>query len=372
MKILLLMDYRTPECNPSRFLAGNLALLFLQHGYDTAVCAGNGFRIRNTSLYQAPALPASFFHHETNARTCEEELSKAKLLKESFLKQDLEAIHSAIQQSKPDLILEYGRPIGVIAAKQAGIPVFSFQNSALFRPRSVPGNILTGINHILDEVHQDQILSLAELYQRQSAMIFFGPLSQQPFPKGDVFRLGSMNTKAALAPRSFDKRVSIWITHPVMSLRRYRKIITDAFLGASYPVQVCIKGMEAEKNGNITFLSRMSVDGLEKKVFGARDSSVCIHDGNAYIFNQCMANGVRQLIINDGSWKTAYNAQGLVRAHAGMWIWPEEMTMENLYETYRRLESDDSFRSNALCLSEEALASGTLDALIPYLFSHNL
>ena len=69
-------------------------------------------------------------------------------------------------------------------------------------------------------------------------------------------------------------------------------MIIEAFHGAPYSVYACFDGSRAETIDNIHFLQSTKAELLPGSI-------ACIHDGNDYFTNQCLARGIQQLIITN-------------------------------------------------------------------------
>jgi UDP:flavonoid glycosyltransferase YjiC (YdhE family) len=89
-----------------------------------------------------------------------------------------------------------------------------------------------------------------------------------------------------------------------------------------------------------------------------------IHDGNEYLYNQCLMRGIPQIIVTDGTWRTSWDAQAAGRVGFGISLNLDLLSMATLYESYRRLLSDDWFRLRAEAMKEEYRKLGDLNAFL--------
>ena len=361
MKFLILPDYSAVDSNPCLFLSQNLITLLTRQRHEAAVCMSRKhFYLKGASFYPAPDLPRIVFHSRKVPKTREEELQYAKVSSTAFLQKDLEAIQNAISAYKPDILIEAGRPAALIASAASGIECYSFTDYSVLRNRTVPADAMAGFNAVLQSEHLEQVLSLSELYRKHSIPILSGPKAIQPAPEGmDPFRIGSLRVTGPSTQHTKD--VCICMEKPVRSLEKCKSMVRQAWLGAPYHVHAWIKGVEPKETENITFHGTM-------KPALASCSAICIHDGNSYLFNQCMVNAVPQIIINDGSYRTSFLAMAINRTNAGMVIPASDLSMETLYESYRRIMSDDHYQLCASALAQECTELGGLEAIMPYLF----
>ena len=132
------------------------------------------------------------------------------------------------------------------------------------------------------------------------------------------------------------------------------------FLGAPYPVYAWYKGCKPLKEKNIQFMASMKLDYLP-------GAAAVIHDGNDYIFHQALAMGIPQMIVSGGGYLRSYNAQTAKRQNFGVVLQEENLSMSSLYETYRKLVSDDVYYDNTRWLMTKYEKEGDLNALLQYL-----
>lgn len=361
MKFLILPDYSAVDSNPCLFLSQNLITLLNRQRHEAAVCmSGKHFYLKGAVFYPAPDLPRPLFLFRRTPKSREEELQYAKVSSAAFLKKDLQAVKDAVSAYKPDILIEAGRPAALIASAACGIECYSFTDYNILRNRMVPADAMAGFNAVLQDEHLEQVLSLSELYRKYSIPVLCGPKAVQPAPEGmDPFRIGSLRVSGPSIQHTAD--VCICMEKPVRSLEKCKSMIRQAWLGAPYHVQAWIRGVEPKEMENITFHGTM-------KPALASSSAICIHDGNSYLFNQCMVNAVPQIIINDGSYDTAFIAAAISRTNAGTVIPAADLSMETLYESYRRIMSDDHYQLCASALAQECAELGGLEAVMPYLF----
>lgn len=343
MNILIAAGTYSPQYNPTVFLSENLIRVLAVRGHKTAVAAAEGSRFHSASFYPLPSHAGRCFLSNHADSSCEEELYKEHVLSLSFLRKDLQVLNQAIDEFKPDLILEMEHPCAVIASKLHSIPCCSVVDAAMYKDEPVPWRTLKNLNTILRENHQEQILHLSDLCSSADMRIAFGTQHTQPFSaQDDVMLYGNASGFASAA--AHNRRITILSASRVSS--RFTSIIHEAFSGASYDVRVFYPGCRAGKDNNIQFLPGM-------RPYLIQGSDVCIHDGSPYLFNQCLSAGIRQLVISDDSWQRRYNADMVKDLGCGIVLKSDRLKMENLYEKYRQLCSSDLYQENAERIAEE-------------------
>lgn len=339
-------------------IARNLAALFHMEGYETAVCADQKSRFADTSFYITPAPSSLRRIRSRSGATIEEYMDSHGAFSSSWLKKDYQYVLDAISDFRPDVLFEIERPSAITAGRTCRLPVFSVVSPGTFRNRDFPPEKLNGLNEFLSRIDQVQVLRYQDLYQ-STVCISFGPKEFLSFPPAfKVLRYGM----SCIAPMAYEpeEKLSIVFSEASVSSRKRRQIIEDSFLGAPYEIYVLAKGMKQGKKENLHYQNPSRYAPLA-------GSRICIHDGTDAVTQYCTALGIPQLILHDDSWQRSWNAACLRRSGAGLTLEEPSLSMEQLYETYRTIVSDDAFRTNAQRLREEAFLAGDITAIIRFL-----
>ena len=93
-------------------------------------------------------------------------------------------------------------------------------------------------------------------------------------------------------------------------------------------------------------------------------SCVIIHDGNPYVSNISAASGVMQMAVTNSDCPRMQVALSLRKTKTGIYLFEEELNMSNLYESYRRLLSDDMYKENTQELWLETVRLGDIKELL--------
>ena len=352
MNILILPSLCIPSLGSEVLFSRNLADLFQMESIRAAICADEKSSFRGISFYPAKA-PGSF-SKEHYGRSYEEYQKACGALGFTYLKQDYDAICSAAERFEADLLIEISRPAAFAAGKARGIPVCSVISAPMFREAAFPYPILSGLNEFLRSKDMEQVVRLNDLFRQSEARICLGPQSFQPIPPPYFpFRFGF----PAILPLSPAKtsRLSIVFGEPSLSTQKTRKIICAAFQGAPYEVHAYMRNTPMERRDNIRFQNRFLLSALN-------GSSVCIHDGNETIMLYCLALGIPQVIVHDGSYQRSWNAACGRRAGIGRSLAEENFSMERLYETYRAVLACDDYEIRSRALRDETMRLGDLSA----------
>ena len=360
MKILITPPAARREDTASRIMVQNMIDLFRQNGHAVSVCAPEDSHYRNTELFPAERPKVSFFRRRSEGagKTYEEYLYSVGALDREYLVKDTETIRRAIASFQPDLMIDAGRTAALIASRLDNIRIFTIVSAPMIRSRRFPAVCVNGLNEALTSFRLEQVLQLRSLLETASRRIAFSPAAVQPFPEDfPITRLGSMAVHPEPAAQS--DKVVILLHESAYRPKQLRRMITEAFLGAPYPVEAWYPGCLTAKEGNLHFLPAMNYQTVN-------DAAVCVHDGSDALFNACLTAGIPQLVINNGSWQKNWNAYAVERLGAGVALTEDNLAMDTLYENYRRLVADDYFRHQAQFLAAQTAAMGSLEDIMQY------
>lgn len=359
MKILITPLIVSEKADASYCLTRSLTDLFIQEGHACAVSASPGNQFHNVSLYPCGLLKKPLFSSAMKVRSYEEWMYARGAILRDYIVDDTEAILEAIEQFEPDLIITMDRIAGVIAARLKNIRCWAVVNNAMYKNASFPSRIMQGLNQALSYFRLEQEFHLRTIYARCERRISFGITLTQPFTKEqDVTRIGI----PAIYPASTDRTNRLLISLGDVRLKEktlYRAVY-DAFLGAPYAVYAWHKGCRAMKEKNIQFMSAPRPDLLPGSI-------AVIHDGNDYFFHLSLALGIPQMIVTGHEYLRSYNAQTAQRQNFGVILYEENLSMSSLYETYRKLMSDDRYYDTAQWLMEKYRKEGDLSRILAYL-----
>ena len=360
MKILIAPVIDDPKTDSRRFLTENLVRLFSSAGHQTAVSCPQECGIKNIFLceYTPPQKPFIFFTPVTD-RTYEEYMYFRGYLTEGYLSEDTEMLMAVIDEFKPDLVIEIERPSAVIAARLCGVRCWAFVNSAMYIGPAAASDITKGLNTVLSDYKLEQEFSLRNLYARCERRFAFGHPLTESFPaSANVTRVSAAAPLFPITGRT--NRVCIFLQDLSLSNRKLKKMINDAFLGAPYAVNIWHPESKAFYDRNLHYLSLPK----EELIPGA---SALIHDGNPYYYSIAAAAGVPQMIISSHGYPRNYHAMSLQRNRSGVFLYEEELNMRSLYETYRRLLSDDSFYENTARCRDLIRELPSFETILDYL-----
>lgn len=360
MNILIAPRIINPKTDTLYFLTDHLVSLFISAGHQVSVSCPEGCGFKNARLYEyTPAQkPFAFFTPVTD-RTYEEYMYFSGMLTQRYLDEDIDLMEQIIKDARPDLVIALERPSAVIAARICRTRCWTFVNSAMYIGSSAGNEMMKGINSVLSEHKLEQEFSLRNLYAKCERRFAFGHPLTESFPAdANVMRISAA---APLFPRTGrTNRVCIFLPETGFSGRHLKKIINDAFLGAPYAVNVWFPSCKAFYDRNVHYLSQPK----EELIPG---SSALIHDGNPYLYSIAFAAGVPQMIISSHGYPRNYHAMALQRNRAGVFLYEEELNMRSLYETYRRLLSDDSYYENTLRFRDMTVQLPSFETIADYL-----
>ena len=332
-----------------------LISFFHHSGHECALCIPDSISFSESKRFSSPPLPRNILYTDDDMHIYEEWLFHKGALKKKYLREDLEAILSAIAEFHPDLILTMHRLSAVIAARKSKINCWALVDSAIYRNGSFDAKYIRGLNEILSENHMEQEFTVKDLYEKCNTRIMFMPDRIQPYPQ----ETGNLRIHSCFMPNlppSRVNRVCIFLTETGIRKKKLHKIIYDAFAGAPVQVYVWYPGCEKESEENLHFLSSLQPD-----LIGG--SITLIHDGSTYLYQQAAFNGIPQIIISDHTPLRNYHALAAQRNGIALYLYEEELSVSSLWEIYKRLLADDMYYDNARRLRSEMLQMDSLQLL---------
>lgn len=358
MKILITPPISKKANSTIAPLIQNIINQLNQSGHIVAICAGNTSFYHNARFYNAPVPKEKFhlFNKITVDRTIEESLFSQNILEKKYLQADMKYILEAIQEFQPDIVLELNRPAALIITKKYHLPCTSIIHAADYRNRNFNKEVLSDLNSTLREESLEQILKYVDLRNHCNQFISFGPMAIQAFPPSiNVTHIGNMSIETLT--QEFSNHIYVSLKQCSLSSRKIKKILQEAYCGAPYTVYAHYSNAKSSVYENIQFLQTEKLQYLN-------GSEICIHDGDEYIFNQCLALAIPQLIIFDQNYLRSWNATASNRQGFGISLNASMFTMENLYETHRRILSDDYYKQRALQFQKELQNLGNIAKLL--------
>ena len=354
MRILFVEGY--PLHNDTWYIQPFRALL------ETAAARGSVCAVyaSDKHLYKAKKYPApeltGLFHHEKEAgRTWEEDLYENKYIRRGFLQKDIQALNQVIAEFRPDLIIDAGRISTSISARVTRVPYRTIITGAMYRKHTVRPQYLQELNQVLSTNGLEQILSLKDLSDCAEKRYVFGPLSVDPLPEEvDAVRIGGSFLHDTM--ETDQNGIAVLLPSSDLSAGKLHRLIQEAFYGAPYPVFAHLS-QDYPSAGNVDYSPTMKMNAIKEK-------NIVIHDGNRMVYYECLARGIPQIVISDGSWCRGWIASCALRSCAGLQIEEDELSVASLYETYRRLVSDDYYSRRAEYLKKETAALDRFSSIL--------
>lgn len=356
MRILITPFIEMPKTSFAYHVTSNMAWLFSNAGHTVAISADKKNQFHQVSLYPCPTQKKPFSFVSLSQSNYEEWMYAHGAISEKYLLEDCHHIEEVIDTFHPDLIITIDRISSLLLARKRNIRIFSIVHSDMYLTHSFETTILSSLNKVLYTMNLEQVFHLKDLHQYAEKRIGFGPIEVEPYhPNDNVTRIGV----TSIFPPNVIKtnRVCIFL-HGLHKKPSYlKKTIIEAFNGAPYSVYAWFDGAHAENINNIHFLSNAKAEILPGSI-------ACIHDGNTFYTNQCLARGIQQLIITNHDYIRNSNALAAERNKFGLAIFEEELTMNKLYEQYRLLLSDDKYYYYTQGLKNITLHDGDLSLLL--------
>lgn len=359
MRILITPLILYPQSSTAYYIANNLATLFTMHGHTVAISADKENHFHHVSLYPSPTCKKTISFTKLSKRNYEEWLYANGASKYKYLEEDYTCISKCISKFHPDLIITMDRISSIVLARKRKIPCWTIVHSDMYKNTYFDPNCMNGINQLLNTHNLEQEFNIKDLYAKCDKRIGFGPIDVQPFhPKDDITRIGVNSIYPPNTIRT--NRVCIFFQEIHQKPNQLKKMIIDAFAGAPYSVYAYFPKCKPETIDNIHFLQSTKAELLPGSI-------ACIHDGNDYFTNQCLARGIQQLIVTNHDYIRHSNALSAERNKFGLAIYEDELTMSKLYEQYRLLLCDDKYYYYTQAMKKITLDEGDLTKLLEYL-----
>ncbi len=304
-----------------------------------------------------PKIKQSWLFEQTQFSSYAEQMYVTSATKKSFLQQDYDHLNKVIQSYQPDLIITLNRFVSPIIANTTKIPCWAFVHSEMYRHSAIDD--LKEINEFLTTSHQKPITKLTDIFARCQRRIGFNPIEFSPFSSTDqISRIGILSTIPPTSTK--EDTICISLGNTTISPRKIRNIIKDTFLGSPTKVNVWYHNCRTENVNNIHFLSSMTLKYLDT-------CKVCIHDGNLYLLNLCLARGIPQFVITNQDYLRMSTARSLNRSHCGTWIMEKQFDVAHLYEQYRAILCHKQYALHTSAFQDILQKDGDLTNLLNWL-----
>ena len=332
MKILIAPCIIYPKESPAYILTRNLTELFAAAGDTIAISADKANGFKHSSLYPYVPLKAPRFNFNADNRSYEEYMYSIGASSRKYLQEDTAALIEAVDHFKPDWILSIDRTAALIAARATKTRCAVFINSAMYRNSYFPAKCLRAVNEILSDMQFEQVFDLKTLLDRCDLRLLFSPETIQPF----LYTTASFRFKAM----SCEPSRSRLQPHISVSLHRLNdspgsiyRLLNEAFKGAPYQVYAGFHNAHLLTEENMHYIDMSRKDMVS-------DAMAVIHDGNEYLFHECIARGIPQLIITSHEYPRLFFAQAVRRNGIGDYIFEEDLDVSSLYEGFRKITDD--------------------------------
>ncbi len=337
MKVLIVPAILQPEYDTAWFLTQNMADLSLtRKGWKIGVCSSQAGSIKNAVCYPAPK-PSSFHLNRVfsaSTRTYEQAMYSGGLSDAAYLKNDLQCIEQAIESFHPDIVFTINRTAAVLACRSHNIPCWGYVHPGMLRGRRAPVKCLEDLNQLLRDNQYEQIFRIFELYEKIDHRISFGFEWPASLSASQIDTIGCMSIFPLQKAKT--AKLCIFLSHSPLRKSELKKLLCSSFKGAPYQVYAWYPGCQTQTIDNMHFMADLRISVLPGSI-------ACIHDGEDYVFNQCLNSGLPQFVLNGPHCMRAYNAFSVQHMKNGLMMSEEDLSMQSLYETFRKITADDSY-----------------------------
>lgn len=350
MKVLIGIQHESIDHGAMTYLGKEILRLFNMNHIEGYIVTDEIFAIHNEQYIHVEPLrtKAPFFHplKKTNGATMEELLYESYHFLPKYIETYMNTFLSAIDRIQPDVIIDLLQPFAIVAGRLKNIPVYSYVNMASYRHKPFDSVCLKDFNTYLKNMHLEQILYLSDLYAFSTKTFTFTTNYIQPFHNANpnFYRFKSMVEQI---PTSNASKVFVLLnTLGEKEYKKQAKLFEDAFLGSKQKVCIVSPYAKMRNDGNLSYSNH-----LDNECF--KQAQVIYHNGNERIFEQCLVNGIPQIIINDSTYIHNWNANAIRRNKIGEEITKAYMNVSSIYESYRKIFVNNAYFNNAQLVKEE-------------------
>jgi UDP:flavonoid glycosyltransferase YjiC (YdhE family) len=318
--------------------------LFLTNSLSAEHVEGFGFN----HLVGAMPLPPSDFHPMHDLADVAVYLN---LTEESYIRQALDREWKAVERFQPDVVVSEFKLTAPITAARAELPLVSTActpampgfRSYLYRgePRLDHMDALSGFNKVLNELGQEAIENVAELFYGRS-QVKLAPTSPELEPAlaevPDMHYVGYLLHHAMergelppelQAPARGGRLVFVYLSSGEIGPKTYTKVLPPAFAGTRYQVAVATGDHpdlpELPPNTNNVFYYRF-LPGMSM----LEASCAYISHGGQNSVVSAMLTGTPSLLFPGGDFERYFNARQAGRLGAAKNLPSENFTPERL------------------------------------------
>jgi hypothetical protein len=354
-----------------------LALAALKRGHTVAFCAGEDLNFRPLEgifNYVAPipaplGLPPSLgprifpiakglgIQQRVAIKDFEQVLHLIGAIGGKFFRDDAECVRQAIRDFRPDVVLAEHRVSPLAAAKLEGLPSAAIYSAPIDRSRWIKsyGKYSAGVRAYLRSNSLPEVQSALDIYDWASLKIVPSSPELEPIDSPRLSYVGALIENMSLRRPGRGVNIIAYMGNGTISARRLIRVLSGAFKGSSREVYIATKELAPFDAGNIHVAGRFDFDEL------LPSSAVFISHGGQNSMIQSLMNAVPLIVCPGKVFERQYNAQSVQRLRVGKAISEPEFSAGRIIELCRELETDDSYKRNAIEVGQKLLSLGGVE-----------
>ncbi len=378
MKILLVPMAAMAETAGPMSRTRLLTEAFLRSGIEVALCAAEDFNYKpikgvynyHLSVPVPLGLPGWIGKHffsiieksgimgRKTVHSFEEVLQLTGAVTYPYFKVSVDEIRAAIKEFKPDVVYTEFNLSAIAAAKAEQTAIAATYSYPVQTTFASSPQFAHGVNRVLGELKQAQVVSSLELFKRTDLRFVFSSHDLEPMEDADMVYAGALKKLPMIEKVGKRNKILVYMGNGTISKKRMMKEITNAFKDTAFDVYIACKGVKEESSGNIHKADHYDFSELfpETAVFINHGGQNSIVDGLIY--------GVPQLLCPGKVFERKYNAGSIVKNEAGILLEETEFKSGKIIQAVNQLTRNEKYHNNALALGHTLASIGGTDKVV--------
>ncbi len=283
-------------------------------------------------------------------------------INDRYLKQSIREIQNAIRKFQPDIIYSEFNISAIIAARLEEKKLFITASYPTQYEYSSTPRYAEDLNKVLKEYQLPAVRSCLELFSWADKKFVPSCYELEPFHDEKIVFCGTWKKIAPMKSGDRDKIV-VYMGNGTVSQRKMMKVVQRAFCESRYQVYIAGNGLKRKDFQNIHIAPYFDFSVLlpEAAVFINHGGQNSIADGLLY--------GLPQIICAGKVFERRFNAQSIVRNHAGIEVEYQDFSPHKLAACTEKILSDSQYQRNAAALGEKLVSLGGIQNIVQCLYA---
>jgi hypothetical protein len=276
-----------------------------------------------------------------------------------YLKKSVQSISRAIEDFEPDVVYSEFNISAMIAAKLARKRLFitvSFPTQHAYANRP---ELARGLNRLLGELGLDRVESALQIFDLADECFCPSIRELEPIEKEKVTFCGAW--KKVCTEENVRNKILVYMGNGTISAPKMERVIRDAFRDSAYEVYIASGYLTERTEENLHIAARWDFDRL------LREAVLFINHGGQNSVIDGVLYEVPQIIVPGKVFERRYNAQAIVRNHAGVMIDNGDFQAVRLRQEMEKVVRAEEIKENIKNLAGKLQQQGGLETIIGHL-----